>query len=73
LALPERPITNHKGFQREPQLPNLQQEELEGWDARLPLTGTDFYYQFTRDKSFSRADEQASTSPARFFFQCAGR
>jgi hypothetical protein len=22
-------------------LPNLQQEKLEGWDARLPLTGTD--------------------------------
>ncbi len=29
-----------------PVLPNLQQEQEEGWDANLPLNGTDFYYQF---------------------------
>ncbi len=29
-----------------PILPSLQREEEQGWDARLPLTGTDFYYQF---------------------------
>ena len=29
-----------------PVLPSLQQEADLGWDARLPLTGTDFYYQF---------------------------
>jgi hypothetical protein len=29
-----------------PILPNLVQEADAGWDARLPLAGTDFYYQF---------------------------
>src|SRR5688500_339979 len=29
-----------------PVLPSLQQENEEGWDARLPLHGIDFYYQF---------------------------
>jgi hypothetical protein len=29
-----------------PVLPSLKQEEEEGWDARLPLVGTDYYYQF---------------------------
>lgn len=29
-----------------PILPSLQQEYDEGWDAHLPLNGTDFYYQF---------------------------
>lgn len=29
-----------------PILPSLQQEADTGWDARLPLNATDFYYQF---------------------------
>lgn len=29
-----------------PILPSLQHEYDEGWDAHLPLNGTDFYYQF---------------------------
>ena len=29
-----------------PVLPSLQQEQSIGWDAHLPLNGTDFYYQF---------------------------
>lgn len=29
-----------------PILPSLQQEAEEGWDARLPLRGVDFYFQF---------------------------
>ena len=29
-----------------PILPSLAQEAEDAWDARLPLTGTDFYYQF---------------------------
>lgn len=33
-------------LQAAPVLPNLQQEQEEGWDANLPLNGIDFYYQF---------------------------
>jgi hypothetical protein len=29
-----------------PILPSLKKEQKEGWDAHLPLRGTDFYYQF---------------------------
>jgi len=29
-----------------PVLPSLKQEEEEGWDANLPVNGTEFYYQF---------------------------
>lgn len=31
-----------------PVLPSLQKEAEKGWDARLPLRGTDYYYQFKR-------------------------
>jgi hypothetical protein len=48
-------------------LPNLQQEELQGWDARLPLTGTDFYYQFTRDKSFLQSGRAGFHKPRPVF------
>src|SRR5215470_18892121 len=37
-----------------PILPNLQQEYEEGWDAHLPLNGTDFYYQFKLSDYLSR-------------------
>src|SRR5690348_14326364 len=29
-----------------PVLPNLKQEEEEGWDAKLPLNGVEYFYQF---------------------------
>jgi hypothetical protein len=37
-----------------PILPNLQQEQEEGWDAHLPLNGIDFYYQFKLSDHLSR-------------------
>jgi hypothetical protein len=39
-----------------PILPSLQQEELQGWDARLPLNGIDFYYQFKLSDYLSRGN-----------------
>jgi len=39
-----------------PILPNLQQEQEEGWDAHLPLNGTDFYYQFKLSDYLSRSN-----------------
>jgi hypothetical protein len=39
-----------------PVLPSLQQEEEAGWDARLPLNGTDFYYQFKLSDYLSRGN-----------------
>jgi hypothetical protein len=42
----EQTQANWVDLKAAPVLPSLQQEELEGWDARLPLTATDFYYQF---------------------------
>jgi hypothetical protein len=33
-------------LQAAPVLPNLVQEQEQGWDANLPLNGVDFYYQF---------------------------
>ena len=38
-----------------PVLPNLQQEQSLGWDAHIPLHGTDFYYQFKLSDYLSRA------------------
>jgi len=42
----EQTQANWGGLKAAPVLPSLQQEEQEGWDARLPLNGTDSYYQF---------------------------
>jgi hypothetical protein len=42
----EQTQANWGNLRAAPVLPSLQQEELEGWDAQLPLNGTDFYYQF---------------------------
>src|SRR5215813_6718110 len=39
-----------------PILPSLQQEASKGWDAKLPLTGTDFYYQFKLSEYLSRGN-----------------
>lgn len=37
-----------------PILPSLQEESNVGWDARLPLIGTDYYYQFKLTDYLSR-------------------
>lgn len=42
----EQTQENWADLRAAPILPSLQQEEHEGWDARLPVDGTDFYYQF---------------------------
>ena len=42
----EQTQANWKGLTAAPILPSLQKEKDEGWDAHLPLVGTDFYYQF---------------------------
>lgn len=42
----EQTLANWGDLKAAPVLPSLQQEEEQGWDARLPLNGTDFYYQF---------------------------
>ncbi len=42
----EQTHANWGDLKAAPVLPSLQQEEDQGWDARLPLNGTDFYYQF---------------------------
>lgn len=39
-----------------PVLPSLQQEQEQGWDAHLPLIGTDFYYQFKLSEYLSRSN-----------------
>lgn len=42
----EQAHANWKGLRAAPILPSLQKEKEEGWDAHLPIAGTDFYYQF---------------------------
>jgi hypothetical protein len=44
--LHEQTHANWNGLKAAPVLPSLQQEHEQGWDAHLPLVGTDFYYQF---------------------------
>ena len=52
----EQTQANWENLSAAPVLPSLQQEELEGWDARLPLNGTDFYYQFKLSDCLSRGN-----------------
>tara|TARA_R110002072_G_scaffold165194_2_gene318362 strand:+ start:1703 stop:2530 length:828 start_codon:yes stop_codon:yes gene_type:complete len=42
----EQTQSNWNNLTAAPILPSLQKEKDEGWDAHLPLIGTDFYYQF---------------------------
>ena len=42
----EQTHANWENLTAAPILPSLQQEYEDGWDAHLPLNGTDFYYQF---------------------------
>jgi ribosomal protein S16 len=39
-----------------PILPSLQEEHDEGWDAKLPLAGTPFFYQFKLVEYLSRSN-----------------
>lgn len=52
----EQTRANWNGLTAAPILPSLKQEEDEGWDARLPLLGTDFYYQFKLSEHLSRSN-----------------
>jgi hypothetical protein len=42
----EQTQTNWEDLTAAPVLPSLQKEAEQGWDAYLPLTGVDYYYQF---------------------------
>jgi hypothetical protein len=50
----EQTHANWANLRAAPVLPSLQQEYDQGWDARLPLVGTDFYYQFKLSEHLSR-------------------
>lgn len=42
----EQTTANWGDVKAAPVLPSLQQEQAVGWDAHLPLSGVDYYYQF---------------------------
>jgi hypothetical protein len=49
--------THHEhNLRAAPILPSLQEEANLGWDARLPLVGTDYYYQFKLSDHLSRSN-----------------
>lgn len=52
----EQTHANWGSLKAVPVLPSLQQEEEQGWDAHLPLIGTDFYYQFKLSDYLSRGN-----------------
>jgi hypothetical protein len=52
----EQTHRNWGGLTAAPVLPSLQKEKDEGWDAHLPLSGTDFYYQFKLTDYLSRSN-----------------
>jgi hypothetical protein len=52
----EQTQANWGGLRAAPILPSLQQEELAGWDARLPLNGIDFDNQFKLSDYLSRGN-----------------
>ena len=52
----EQAAANWAGLKAAPILPSLQQEQDVGWDARLPLQGTDYYYQFKLSDYLSRGN-----------------
>jgi hypothetical protein len=47
---------NWEGITAAPILPSLQQEQNEGWDAKLPVAGTPFFYQFKLAEYLSRSN-----------------
>lgn len=52
----EQTAANWGALKVAPVLPSLQQEQDDGWDARLPLQGTDYYYQFKLSDYLSRGN-----------------
>jgi hypothetical protein len=52
----EQTHANWGNLRAAPVLPSLQQEQQVGWDAHLPLNGTDFYYQFKLSDYLSRGN-----------------
>ena len=42
----EQTVNNWDELKAAPILPSLYDESKGGWDAHLPLKGTDYYYQF---------------------------
>lgn len=52
----EQTQANWGGLTAAPVLPSLKQEEEQGWDAHLPVDGTDFYYQFKLSEYLSRGN-----------------
>ena len=52
----EQTHANWQSIKAAPVLPSLQQEKDLGWDAHLPLKGTDFYYQFKLSDYLWRAN-----------------
>lgn len=54
--LHEQVANNWGNLVAAPILPSLQKENDLGWDAHLPVTGTDFYYQFKLSDYLSRSN-----------------
>lgn len=54
--LHEQTLRNWKGIRAAPVLPSLRGEQLQGWDAKLPRRGVDFYYQFKLSDRLSRSN-----------------
>jgi hypothetical protein len=52
----EQTHANWGNVKAAPILPSLIQEQQQGWDANLPLSGTDFYYQFKLSDYLSRSN-----------------
>lgn len=52
----EQTHANWENLRATPILPSLQQEQEQGWDAHLPTTATDFYYQFKLTDYLSRSN-----------------
>jgi len=54
--LHEQASIYHNNLRATPILPSLVREAEYGWDARLPLRGTDYYYQFKVSDYLSRSN-----------------
>jgi hypothetical protein len=54
----EQAHANWKSLKVAPILPSLKKEKDEGWDAHLPLAGTDFYYQFKLSDYLSHSNSK---------------
>lgn len=52
----EQTLKNWGSLVAAPILPSLQQETALGWDARLPIRGCDFYYQFKLSDHLKRGN-----------------